>query len=98
MAWAAPAPAAASPNPHRQTRPGMPSPSSSASAAVGTRMSMPSSYQEGVPCTTYCTMYIVMAERETLTQERIVAAALAVADSEDLPALTMRRLARELGA
>jgi AcrR family transcriptional regulator len=43
-------------------------------------------------------MYIIMAERETLTQERIVAAALAVADSDGLPALTMRRLARELGA
>lgn len=42
-------------------------------------------------------MYIV-AQREALTRERIVAVALAIADSEGLAALTMRRLALELGA
>ena len=39
-----------------------------------------------------------MAQREMLTQERIVAAALGIADSEGLAALTMRRLALESGA
>jgi AcrR family transcriptional regulator len=37
------------------------------------------------------------AAREPLTRERALAAALAVADAEGLAALTMRRLAQELG-
>jgi AcrR family transcriptional regulator len=39
----------------------------------------------------------VMAQH-ALTQERIVASALSIADAEGLDALTMRRLAREIGA
>jgi TetR/AcrR family transcriptional regulator, tetracycline repressor protein len=38
------------------------------------------------------------ARRDPLSASRIVSAALAVADAEGLDALTMRRLARELGA
>src|SRR5262245_42188218 len=36
-------------------------------------------------------------QREPLTRERILAAALAIADADGVEALTMRRLAQELG-
>jgi AcrR family transcriptional regulator len=39
-----------------------------------------------------------VAQRQALTREGVVAAALSVADAEGLDALTMRRLAWELGA
>ena len=37
------------------------------------------------------------ASREPLSRERVLAAAVALADAEGLPALTMRRLAADLG-
>ena len=52
--------------------------------------------------TTYCTLYEEMEaapdRRAPLNRERIARAALAIADAEGLEALTMRRLAAELGA
>ncbi|MFC7479378.1 TetR/AcrR family transcriptional regulator [Luedemannella flava] len=35
--------------------------------------------------------------REPLSRERVLAAAVALADAEGVPALTMRRLAKDLG-
>ena len=36
-------------------------------------------------------------QREPLSRDRVLAAAVALADAEGLPALTMRRLAADLG-
>lgn len=59
-------------------------------------------YQESGTCTTYSTLYADVSEpslkRDPLSQDRIVHAALAIADADGLDALTMRRLALELGA